>query len=156
MWRFSVGTALNDAPVAIDGMVYVVPESGGMHCLSVDDGSVRWLNPKAMRLLAVTPTLLYAADRFGNTLILDAKTGGQMATLETWQLPIKYTNLQNDRLYLGTSTGLLMCLRELPLKEPIAHVLPAEPTAGQAKPEDAGTPATTTPSQPAENPFGTP
>jgi outer membrane protein assembly factor BamB len=124
MWRFSLGTAVNEAPAVINASVYVVAEAGGMHCLAVEDGSTRWFSPKAMRLLAVSQQYVYAVDRFGNTLVLDVNTGGHLDTLETWQLPIKYTNLQNDRLYLGNPTGLLMCLHELALKEPIQHTLP--------------------------------
>jgi hypothetical protein len=149
LWRFSVGTAVNEAPVVIDGAVYVVPEAGGLHCLAVEDGAVRWMAPKAMRFLAATPAFVYAVDRFGNTLILDVKTGVHMATLETWQLPIKYTNLQNDRLYLGTAKGLLMCLHELALKEPLLHELPIEAPTTPDKP-DGTTPAAAQP----ENPFG--
>jgi outer membrane protein assembly factor BamB len=154
IWRFSLGTAVNEAPVAIDGSVYVVSEEGGVHCLACADGEVRWYSVKATRVLAVTPTHVYATDRLGNTLVLDAQTGGHMDTLTTWQLPVKHTNIQNDRLYYGSATGLLMCFRDASLAQPIQHQLPPE-----LKPAESGgagdMPMPTDPAAaPAENPFG--
>lgn len=154
MWRFSLGTAVNEAPVAIDGSVFVIPEQGGLHCLATEDGEVRWFSPKATRVLAVTPTYLYAADRLGNTIVLDVKTGGHLDTLVTWQFPVKYTNLSNDRLYFGSSTGLLLCLRELSLAQPMQHHLPEEPVPG--KPAAADPMAMPTDPAAAPNPFGAP
>jgi outer membrane protein assembly factor BamB len=155
VWRFSLGTAVDEAPVAIEGSVFVVPEQGGVHCLACEDGSVRWYNPKATRILAVSATYVYAADLLGNTLVLDLKTGGHVDTISTWQLPVKYTNVRNDRLYYGSSTGLLMCLHELPLAEPIVHLLPDEAPAGKPASGEPTAPAdpAATPAN-AENPFG--
>jgi outer membrane protein assembly factor BamB len=154
LWRYSLGEAVNTAPIAIGGAVYVVPSIGGMHCLSCEDGAVRWFAPKASRLLAVTPSFVYAADRLGNLLLLDAKSGGHLQTIEAWQFPVKYTNVQNDRLYLGTELGMLMCLRELPLKEPIVHLLPDEAGKPKATKPDETVPESV-PSE-AVNPFGAP
>ena len=158
MWRFSLGTAVNRMPVCIGGSVYVTSEAGGLHCLACQDGEVRWFSPKATRVLAVTPTDVYATDRLNNTLVLDVKTGGHLDTFTTWQFPISYSNLQNDRLYYGSPTGILMCLRELPLIQPIQHLLPEEPKpAGKATGGEDMPMTPTDPNAPAQaNPFGAP
>ena len=156
MWRYSLGTAVNTMPVCLGGSVFVSSEIGGLHCLGCQDGEVRWFSPKATRVLAVTPTYVYATDRLGNTLILDVKTGGHLDTLTTWQFPVSHSNLQNDRLYYGSPTGVLMCLRELPLVQPIQHSLPEEPktggNTGEAMPMEAPDPNAPAPA----NPFGAP
>jgi hypothetical protein len=147
-WRFSAGTAVNEQPVAIDDLVFVIPELGGMTCLEAGDGATRWFVPNIRQFLAASPTRVYAADEFGQTLVLDVKTGGRVDTLPTMFLPLKFANLHNDRLFLGTRTGMLMCLHEESLAEPAVHRLPgsqqpdaaAMPEAAPAKEPDAQAP----------------
>jgi hypothetical protein len=74
--------------------------------------------------------------------------------MTTWPFPVKYTNLLTDRLFYGTATGLLMCLRELPLAQPIQHQLPAETPA--EKPGEAEPMMPEPSAAPAANPFGAP
>jgi outer membrane protein assembly factor BamB len=140
-WRYPLGSPISHPPIAIDGAVYLMPQDGGMHCLSCDDGALRWYSAKAQMLLAASATRLYAADRAGNTLVLDAKSGGQMDTIDTQFLPIKYTNITTDRLYYATPTGMVMCLHELDAAEPIVHLLPEEAVPETKEPTTEEPPA---------------
>jgi hypothetical protein len=58
-------------------------------------------------------------------------------SLDTRGLPIKLTNLENDRIYLGSKYGTLLCLREIPAVQPVLHLLPEEKTAPTTKQEAA-------------------
>lgn len=153
-WRFSLGGAINDAPIAIEGSVYIMPQAGGMHSLNCADGSVQWFSPKVYDLLAVSAAHLYAADRFGDILVMDVKTGAQLDTMRTPQLPLKYTNVLTDRLYLGNTTGMLMCLHEAAQTHPVVHKLPDPPLpAGKTKQDGAAPPADAKPAE-KDNVFG--
>jgi hypothetical protein len=64
---------------------------------------------------------IYASDRLGRTQALDAKTGTKLDVLPTELMSIKLTNWQTDRIYVGTDTGTLQCLRETELEQPIRY-----------------------------------
>lgn len=171
LWRFAIGDAISKQPAVIGGNVFVVPESGGMFCLSEKSGLQRWHTPRVRQFVAASPrrqqngpagqpppdaqlARVYAADETGNLMILDAGSGTRLATMPASSLTWKFTNLQNDRLYLGTNGGLVQCLHEIGLDQPTNYVKtkPA-PTAAT----DGEKPATTeeaepTDGQPAENP----
>ena len=55
----------------------------------------------------------------GNTLILDAANGVQLYSMDTRQLMLRLTNVQNDPLYYATPNGLVQCFHEIGLKEPL-------------------------------------
>jgi outer membrane protein assembly factor BamB len=149
-WRYPLGSPISRPPIVIDGAVYLMPQDGGMHCLSCDDGSLRWFSTKAQSLLAASATRLYAADRSGNTLVLDTRSGGHLDTINTQAMAIKYTNIQTDRLYYASPTGMVMCLHEVEAPEPIAHLLPEEKDPAAAK-EPATTAEPAAEPAPAEN-----
>ena len=160
LWRFSSGTPINEAPLAVEGAVYVTPEAGGMHSLACSDGKLRWFSPRAVKFLAASAAHVYALDRFGDTLVLNVETGGQIDLIPTSGLTVKYANTQNDRLYMGNSTGMLLCLRELDLAEPMPHLLPepiGAPKTDQETVDPAAAPADpAAPAAPVDDAFAPP
>jgi hypothetical protein len=70
----------------------------------------------------------------GRLAILDAKTGGRIALMGSNLLDVFYSNTQTDRIIVGTSTGVLQCLRESELEWPLVHVNLAE-AEQQRRPE---------------------
>jgi hypothetical protein len=91
--------------------------------------------------------------------VLDAKTGSLLDSLPTEQLNFKVVNLQNDRLYLGTDTGMLQCLREHGQVTPIMHQVPGEKKEEEPKgePGNGEMPADgEKPAAPGNDPFGAP
>lgn len=153
-WQYSVGGPVSHPPVPAHDAVYVVPESGGLHKLAADTGLAQWRIPGIARLLAVSPTRLFAADLRGQLIILDAASGGRLGQLPTEALSLQFINTVNDRVYLGTTDGLLQCLHDAQLAEPVPVVPPpAIPSSDLKAPEE-------TPAEPAEpatpSPFGSP
>ncbi len=124
LWRFSTGDAINQAPVVIRHRVFVANQFGGLYNLDAKSGQDMWQGPSPgiMQLLAASKSRLYATDRLGRVAILDARTG---ARLDTFPLAVAYAlrpvNDWSDRLFLGTKTGLLMCLHEPELTTPVVH-----------------------------------
>ncbi len=124
VWRFSAGTAISNQPVVIGDAVYIIPEFGGMFQLSAQFGVERWWAPGIFQFIAASPSRIYAADGLGRTVVLDIKTGARLDFLPTGHLPVKMTNMQTDRIYLGTDDGIIQCLHEIELPAPVRHNMP--------------------------------
>lgn len=170
-WRFSAGTPISHQPVAIRDSVFIIPNDGGMYCLSAVDGKQRWFAPRVKQFLAASPARaqtaaagapapkpgglgrLYVADNRGDIMILDAASGSRLDTMPAAHIPWKFTNVVNDRLYLGSRSGLIQCLHEIGLNEPTSYIVEPKttPPAGSGAPGDAAAPGEDMPADPADD-----
>jgi outer membrane protein assembly factor BamB len=163
LWQFSAGSPLLKPAATIRDAVYVTPDSGGMSRLSVTSGVEQWFAAGITQFVAASPTRVYGTDVGGGLIILNAQTGARLGSLPTGQLPIKLINLQTDRIYLASASGLLQCLRERELVKPEDYAPkpvekdkktgPAKKTEQAPAEGTEGTPATP-PAEPVKNPFG--
>ena len=120
--------------------------------------AIQTINIPPTQFIAASNDRVYVADRLGRILVLAADTGARLDRIPAEGLPIKLRNAQNDRIYLATEAGLIQCLREIELSEPLQHVTfeaaEAEPAAKpgekQPPPEDPFKPQEPAP---AESPF---
>jgi outer membrane protein assembly factor BamB len=163
VWQFSTNFPSREAPVPLDGRLYAISELSGMYCLSADKGLELWFTSGVAELIAASATRLYTADETGRMLVLDRRSGAHLDSLPTELLSIKVVNNQTDRLYLGTTKGLIQCLREIDQVTPLVHALPPDPAEAPAptgsKPAAAGKAAAERGAAPdaepaAEDPFG--
>ena len=121
IWRFSAGAPITSSAMPVGDGVYVISDDGGMFKVDLYTGSEEWWAPRVSRFLAATPNRVYCTDRIGRLLILDAKSGGRIATLATEQLDLFIPNYQTDRIYVGTKTGLIQCFREAELERALIY-----------------------------------
>ncbi len=128
-WQYSTGYPARQIPVPLDGNVYAIAELSGMHCLSADTGNERWFSADVAKFISASSTRLYTSDEAGQLLVVDRRSGAHLGRMATELLPIKVQNIQTDRLYLATDTGLLQCLREIDQVKPLVHELPPDPEA---------------------------
>ena len=163
IWRFSTGDPIITSPVAIADRVYALPERGGMYCLDAKTGKELWWTPGADKFLSASENRIFALDRLGRLLILDKKTGGRLASMSADDASLSIANQQTDRIYLCSPQGLLQCLHEIGVDEPIQHI--QKPTTEKADGEtpqieqkgleDMGdAPDEDDPKEPADDPFG--
>jgi hypothetical protein len=98
------------------------------------------------RFVSASETKLYMVDKTGRLLVLDARTGARLGAIATEYLPLEIINIETDRIYLGSPSGLIQCFRERELVEPYRHTLAAavtddaeaEEKKDGAKPSGAG------------------
>jgi PQQ-like domain len=143
-WKFSTGDAIAEPPVAIDGRVYVVPETGGMYCLDGTKGVQLWFSPGVTQFVSKSPTRIYAIDSAKRLMILDSATGARMDFMPLEGSLKKLHNEQTDRIYLVSASGLIQCLHEIDLRKPTAFVPPVLPeleTRGSRKTKEKEAPA---------------
>ncbi len=162
-WRFSAGSPVTHQPVAMGSSVFVFPDEGGVFCLSESTGRERWYSPRASKFLAASPVRgeranprgkpkketrseeiarIYVSDKMGQTHVLDAATGATLDRIDTTAWSWKFTNLATDRIYIGTTSGMIQCLHELDLEKPVIYQKPLRPAASpEAKPVRGAAPA---------------
>jgi len=125
-WRFSTGEPIDHPIIALDDSVYIILMTGGMYRLDAETGNQIWFAPDVRRFISASPTRLYVSDSVNRTLALDVETGAHLGTMSTERLTVLVPNVENDRLYLATESGLIQCFHEVGLDQPAMHELPVE------------------------------
>jgi hypothetical protein len=95
-------------------------------------GDDLWTAPGVQSVVASTAKRVYARDRFGRMMILDLETGRRLASFMASDIEMTMPNSQNDRLYFVTTSGLVQCLRETDLPQPLVFAPPPAPDAPAA------------------------
>ncbi|MGD9646372.1 MAG: PQQ-binding-like beta-propeller repeat protein [Pirellulales bacterium] len=142
VWRFSAGSSVTHQPIVLGSSIFVFPDEGGVFSLSQATGRERWFSPRGSKFVAASPlrgerakprgkpqkevradelARLYVADKLGQMHVLDAATGATLDRLDTSAWAWKFTNVVNDRIYIGTTSGMIQCLHELDLETPVYY-----------------------------------
>jgi hypothetical protein len=95
---------------------------------------------------------VYAADARAQLLILDAAKGTSLAMLPLADATIPLVNQQTDRIYLASASGLIQCLHETALTQPLRYDEPEKPASDEQKSVTPATPTTPTPEASAVEP----
>ncbi len=156
LWRFTTGEPISHSPVAFGDTVYVVTDNGHMYAVSANDPVEKWVATGIESYLAGNEKRLYAVDQSGNLVILDTNSGSRIGTISSLGLDLRFLNIATDRIIVGTTSGVLQCLRETDRRWPNLYVDADPPKkkasdapGQQTKPMDPGAePA------PAVDPFG--
>jgi outer membrane protein assembly factor BamB len=121
IWRFSAEGPIDRQPVVTDRDIYVTADRIGMYHLVRETGEALWRNSRADQFLGANPKFVYALDRTGNLLILDALRGTTMAAWDARDWTLGLSNEWTDRCYLAAQDGQIMCLRHRDLPEPMKN-----------------------------------
>lgn len=180
-WVYAAGAPIEQEPLVARGQIFVINNRGVLASINADTGQSLWrLDPGPGQLLSVGKDRIYVASEDRELVVVNRRTGTllvspqasfEQAGLNLREYTLFLTNRFNDRIYLATSSGMLLCLREAgalqptPLRDPNmpffgyippqgenAPEAPAEPPA--AEPEDSPVPAPV--SQPQPEPVPTP
>jgi outer membrane protein assembly factor BamB len=137
-WAFTAGVPIRRQPRVIGGDVFVTPLRDGMYCLNTVTGIIKWHQPEADTFLAATDDHVYASDFVGNLLMLSRNGDGAVLGLLPYrQLSLRVQNDRTDRIYLGTESGLIVCLRERGHSFPRFHMYPdRSPILPEMAPDD--------------------
>jgi PQQ-like domain len=159
LWRFVGGGPIRQKPRVTDSSVYVIADRAGLYRLDRATGDTLWRNGRAARFLAMNPKFVYAADTSGRLLILDRATGALLADYAgTSDFVVPLANEVNDRLYLASNDGLLVCLHDRDYPAPVAikrgEAKAPVPGAEPKKPAPARIPARPAASKPADQDKG--
>jgi outer membrane protein assembly factor BamB len=139
-WTYSSGAPILQEPLVGTDDVYVLNKDGLLSALDANTGQERWTLPTGGgQLLAVgekrvyleTPYRdLYIVDRGNGALVADARSVHERAGLNLRDFTLTPTNPLNGRIYLGSPSGMLICLREQGRVKPYLLRDPNEPPFG--------------------------
>ena len=121
VWRFSTGEPMTESPAVVDDAVYAVSSIHGLYKIDANTGRQIWSTGGINNFLAAGKQRIYCISNTSKLVVLDAATGGMIGSLPAESLDLKYLNTKTDRIYLGSSTGLVQCLREVDLDLPLIY-----------------------------------
>jgi outer membrane protein assembly factor BamB len=145
LWKYSTGAPVVQAPLTSGEDVIVINSAGGLTNLDPKTGSPRWTSSTHnARLLSLSKSKiyllsenrdLYVIDRATGTTLLDPIATRQRAGVDLRKLNQTFTNSYNDRMYLGTNSGLIVCIREIGQIQPLLLKDPKALPFGYVPPE---------------------
>jgi outer membrane protein assembly factor BamB len=138
-WRYSTGYSIDSSPAIVGGQVYVASTEPAIHALDAKTGQLMWTVPGVSHFAAQGKERVYTSDRYGNLIVLDAKTGNPVSRMQIADGLSTLVNDQSDRIFLVSSQGLVQCLREAGAMQPTFYRTPPAPGAAAmpAAPTDA-------------------
>jgi len=120
-WRFLAGAPIYRQPMVTDEDIYVLAEKIGLYRVFRNTGEEAWLNRDAEQYLASNPKLVYARDRQGKLLFLDAHRGSTLTAHDVRDWTIAVSNEWTDRIYLAAQDGQIACLRHRDYPLPVVN-----------------------------------
>lgn len=157
LWRFSTGERISQSCMVVGEAIYAVTEGSHLFRISGKTGYEDWPVPTAgvQRILSISTDRLYCLDQAGRLLMVDANSGAKLGAFNSITPDLRIPNIQTDRIFLGTHSGIIQCLHETRNEFPVLHLDAVEAAAteeaGQSAAESAAPPAA-----PSTDPFGNP
>lgn len=143
LWQNISSRRVVKALQVIQEDLFMAPDRSGLYCLSAKTGSDRWHCPQADQFVAATPSLVYATDRQHNLLLISRERGSVLAALPLHQFSIPLANDRSDRIFLATSTGVVLALHDRSINDPKFYKFPErQPILPEFAPEGSGTDST--------------
>jgi outer membrane protein assembly factor BamB len=163
-WTYPSGAPVMQEPLAADDDVYAVNVEGLLTALDAKTGQRRWMTTThGGRVISIGAHRVYLESHDEDLFIVDRGTGQiladprathERAGLNLRDYDLSLTNNVNDRLYMATRSGLMICLREMGQIQPRPLRDPKLPPFGFIPPEGAltvPTPVPAAPATPADN-----
>jgi hypothetical protein len=132
-WEFPTGEAIYEAPVALEGRVFVVTEFSGMYCLEAASGKPLWHARNVAQFVAASPGRVYVVDRVGSLAILEISGGARLGGMPLAGIATKVVNTKSDRMFLVDHANVVQCLHETQLRAPYVYTPPPPPEKPEPK-----------------------
>jgi outer membrane protein assembly factor BamB len=146
-WVYASGAPIKQEPLVTGDDIYMINTAGGLSALDANTGSPRWvLVTSHGRFHALSRTRVYLTtfdrdllivDRANGRVLADARMTHERAGLSLRDYTLTPLNRGTDRIYLATTSGMLLCLREVGQLAPLHMRDPNGPRFGQP-PKEAG------------------
>lgn len=177
LWVHPSGSAMSQGPIVAQEEIFAINDAGSLSVLDPKSGEPRWTTATDHgKFLGVSPSRVYLLSQ-DNDLVVVARDSGkvlldpaatfQRAGLNLREYTLSFPERFDDRLFLATPSGVLICLRETgataprllrdPNAKPFAFVppegikeadIPAEPAPVDPDADPDAVPADPTAEQP--------
>ena len=146
-WTYPSGAPVLQEPLVADNDVYTVNVAGLLTSLDARTGEQHWTtSTHGGRLMGISAKKVYLesfdddlfiVDRGTGEILADPRATAQRAGLNLREFTVGLTNNLNDRLFMASPSGLVICLRELGQLQPRPLRDPKLPPFGTVPPEGA-------------------
>jgi outer membrane protein assembly factor BamB len=122
VWQTKIGSTCKQSPVPGEKIVTVVTDNNQIFALNLEDGLELWRSTSSgyVSVVAVTESKVYAFDKSGNLVILDAASGKIDGRI-SMGLIVPIANTVSDRLFFTAQDGRIVSIREEGAKTPTFH-----------------------------------
>ncbi len=148
-WVYAAGAPIEQEPLVANNQIFVINKRGVLASIDAETGASFWrLDPGPGRLMSVGKDRIYVSSEDGELVVVNRHTGALLvnaqqsfegAGLNIREYSLILTNRFNDRIYMATKSGVILCLREAgeleprylrdPKLLPFGYLPPVEPTA---------------------------
>lgn len=138
-WQTVVGAPVTRTPRVIVDDLFLTPEGVGMFRMRARDGIEQWTQPArgVDEFVGASPEAVYGSDHALNLVRLNRATGEIQGRLPLDRFTLRISNDLTDRLYLGTTTGVIIALREQDRELPLFFKFPERlPVMPEFAPEE--------------------
>ncbi|MFK7769086.1 MAG: PQQ-binding-like beta-propeller repeat protein [Mariniblastus sp.] len=139
VWQFSTGHSISQAAIPLGEYIFVINDRRQMFKFEGKTGKIApgWEKPleNVENFVGAGKTHMYVLDRYGSLKVLSQDSGTTIASTRIEDVQSILSNLENDRLYIASSRGMIQCLREI--GSPIPHFHSNEFVAVKIEPSKA-------------------
>ncbi len=138
-WAFTSAHPIRQQPRFFGNRIYVTPETVGTFALNAETGSQVWAQPQdqARKVLMVGQSRLYCFSDQKEIVILESADGSVVGKIPNRQFVASPTNDRTDRLFLVTTQGVIVCVKEKDSAIPAFHLHPERrPILPELTPEE--------------------
>ncbi|MGL6226422.1 MAG: PQQ-binding-like beta-propeller repeat protein [Thermoguttaceae bacterium] len=121
LWKYTASRPVVERVAAIKDRVYFCLQDGGMYCLDAETGRESWFRRGPVQFIAESNQYVYGKNRLNEMMILDRETGETKAIFSVQPYERCLFNIESDRIYLITADGLIQCLHERDLVQPLQY-----------------------------------
>lgn len=123
-WEYETGDRILETPVVVGRSLYIFAAEGRLHRIDTFTGRPAdgWETPISgvRKFVGVSRDRIYVLNENDELTAIDKNTGTTLARVPG-RLSKVLPNFQSDRLYVGSNTGLLQCIREAGNNYPVFH-----------------------------------
>ena len=131
-WEYETGDRILENPVVVGRSLYIFAAEGRMHRLDTFTGrpAEGWDTPISgiRKFVGASRDRIYVLNESEELTAIDKNTGAVLSRIPG-RLTEVLPNFQSDRLYVGSKTGLLQCIREIGNNYPVFHANETETLA---------------------------
>jgi outer membrane protein assembly factor BamB len=124
LWDFASPVPLNSQPVVVGSDLFLVAGTSGMYDLSAKTGAKRWWHPGITKFVGVINDRVFVTDIDMNLSMLARKDGAILGKLQLRHFPVRIANDRTDRLFVATTSGLVVCMKPKDRISPVYHKYP--------------------------------
>ncbi|MDR1382308.1 MAG: PQQ-binding-like beta-propeller repeat protein [Planctomycetaceae bacterium] len=125
-WWQTIGSPVSGRPTVVKDKIYIPGFDKNFTCLNAQNGEVLWQTSGIETFISASPSRIYTKNYDNELVAVDSESGEQTILFSLKPYEQIYYNNANDRLYLITQNGLIQCLHEATLSEPVWHITPPE------------------------------